>query len=106
MLPPADPLPPTDPDYPTLRTTFPTVRGIAVASIGLGFFSMIVFWWYPFGWMLSTVGLVLGVTSLVLGIRGGYRGENLAIIGTSFCAISWGTIFILTQGLRIVMWDH
>src|SRR5437868_2982997 len=36
------------------------VRGIAVASVALGFFSMIVFWWKPFGGMLAAVGLILG----------------------------------------------
>ena len=67
---------------------------------------MIVFWWYPFGLILSTVGLVLGLTSLALKIRGGYHGENLAIVGTCFCATSFTVIMILTQGLRFVMWDH
>src|SRR6516225_3654819 len=42
-------------------------RGIAVASIGLGFFSAGVFWWTPFSGTLSAVGFVLGVISLLRG---------------------------------------
>lgn len=87
------------------RTTAPT-RGFAVASVSLGFFSMIVFFWYPFGLLLASVGFVLGFGSWLLGIRGGLRGENLALMGAGLCAFSITVILTLTQGLRFIQWDH
>ena len=47
---------------PTKPIVAPIGGGLSGASIGLGFFSMCVFWWYPFSPILSTVGLVLGLT--------------------------------------------
>ena len=39
-------------------------RGLAMASAGLGFLSLLVFWWFPFGVVLSVAGLVLGGLAL------------------------------------------
>jgi hypothetical protein len=81
------------------------MNGVAVAPVGLGFFSLIVFWWYPFGLILSTAGLIIGVSCLGLKIRGGRHGENWALVGTILCSLSFGTIITLTQFLHIMMWD-
>ena len=35
-----------------LRETAP-LRGMAVASVRLGFWSLVVVWWFPFGLVLS-----------------------------------------------------
>lgn len=78
--------------------------GMAGASIGLGFFSMIVFWWYPFSPILATVGLVLGIVSLGRGVRGP-RGENFAFGGTALCAASLGITITLYYVLRYLQWD-
>ncbi|HEV3385390.1 MAG TPA: hypothetical protein VG097_11295 [Gemmata sp.] len=88
----------------TTRTDSPIARGIAGASIGLGFFSMIVFFWTPFSSFLSTVGLILGLLSLARGVRG-YRGENFALAGTALCATSLSITVTLTQVLRYLQWD-
>ena len=56
--------------------------------LGLGFFSTVVFWWIPFSGMLASVGLALGLFSLLRGVRGGLRGENYALAGTALCAAS------------------
>lgn len=61
--------------------TATTQRGLATASFSLGFWGMLVFWWYPFGMMIATVGVLLGVITLALGIRAGKDGENLALLG-------------------------
>jgi hypothetical protein len=66
---------------------------------------MIVFFWTPFSSFLSSVGLVLGLVSLVRGVRG-YRGENFALAGTALCAVSLSITVTLTQALRYVQWDH
>jgi hypothetical protein len=81
-----------------------TVRGIAVASVGLGFFSMIVFWWKPFGGMLASVGLLLGLISLAIGNKGGLRGENFALAGTAMCAFNLSIIAAVYFALNFVQW--
>jgi hypothetical protein len=78
---------------------------MAAASIGLGFWSSIVFWWYPFGPILATVGLVLGIISLARGVRGP-RGENFAFIGVCICAVSLSISFTLNHVLRYLQWDE
>jgi hypothetical protein len=89
---------------PAARVDSPIARGIAGASIGLGFFSIIVFFWTPFSSFLSTVGLTLGLISLCRGVRG-YRGENFALVGTGLCALSLSITVTLTQVLRYLQWD-
>lgn len=82
------------------------VRGIAVASVALGFFSMIVFWWKPFGGILASTGLVLGMVSLAIGNRGGLRGENLALAGTLICGFSLSVIVAIYFFLNFVLWGY
>lgn len=81
-------------------------RGLAGASVGLGFFSACIFWWTPMSGILSTVGLCLGAFSLARGVKGGLRGENYAMVGTLLCATSLGITVTLNQGLRYVQWDQ
>ena len=81
-----------------------TVRGIAIASVSLGFLSMIVFWWKPFGGLLASVGLILGLVSLAIGNKGGLRGENFALAGTAMCAFNLSIIAALYFALNIVQW--
>jgi hypothetical protein len=50
------------------------VRGLAVASFGMSFFALLVFWWIPFGFLLSVVAASLGVLSILLGVRTVARG--------------------------------
>jgi hypothetical protein len=61
-----------------------TRRGLATASFCLGFWGMLIFWWYPFGPILGAIGATLGVLTLARGIRAGRNGENLAILGIFF----------------------
>lgn len=88
----------------TTRRDSAVARGIATAPIGLGYFSLAVFWWVPFSGMLSTVGLILGLFSLTRGVRG-LRGENYALAGTALCAISLTISLTLNQFLRYLQWD-
>ncbi len=80
-------------------------RGMAGASVGMGFFSACVFWWTPFTSILATVGLLLGLISLIRGVKGGLRGENYAMVGTLLCATSLAITVTLNQGLRYSQWD-
>ena len=87
------------------RIDSPIARGMAGASIGLGFFSTIIFFWTPFASFLSSVGLVLGLISMIRGVRG-YRGENFALAGTALCAASLSITVTLNQVLRYIQWDY
>lgn len=78
--------------------------GLSGASIGLGYFSMVVFWWYPFSPILAAVGLVLGLINLARGVRGP-RGENFAFGGVCLCAISLSLTLTLNYALRYLQWD-
>ncbi|VTR92343.1 unnamed protein product [Gemmata massiliana] len=80
-------------------------RGLAGASVGMGFFSACVFWWTPFTSILATVGLTLGLISVLRGVKGGLRGENYAMVGTILCATSLTITVTLNQGLRYAQWD-
>ena len=93
--------PPVDTDRPVFTAP---IRGIAVASVALGFFSLIVFWWKPFGGMLATVGLLLGLISMAIGNKGGLRGENLALAGVGICSFSLSVIVAIYFALNFVQW--
>ncbi len=80
-------------------------RGLAAASVGLGFFSGVVFWWIPFSGMLAAVGFVLAVISLLRGVKGGLRGENYAAVGFFLCGAVFTIAIVLNQGLRYMQWD-
>jgi hypothetical protein len=90
-------------EQPVARFSGPT-RGIAVASVSLGYLSMVVFWWYPFSLELASVGFILGVVSMLIGLRGGIRGENLALVGTCLCGFSLSVIVTLNLALRHLQW--
>ena len=81
-------------------------RGMAIASISLGYFSMIVFFWHPFSTVLASVGFLLAVLSLLRGVKGGLRGEKLTLVGLGICAFSLSVVLTLNQGLRFIMWEH
>jgi hypothetical protein len=78
---------------------------MAAASVGMGFFSAVIFFWTPFTSILSSVGFILGVISLLRGVKGGLRGENYAMVGTLLCAASLSITVTLNQALRYTQWD-
>jgi hypothetical protein len=86
-------------------TSIPVLRGASVAPIGFGFFSLVVFWWYPFSLILSAVGMAIGGFCLLRKVRG-IHGENFALIGFAICAINFSIIVTLTQVLHVAIWDR
>jgi hypothetical protein len=86
-------------------SSMPIARGAAVASVGLGFFAMVVFWWYPFGLILSSVGFLIGLFCVIRNVRG-LHGENTALIGMTLCAIDVATIITLTQLPQSTLFFH
>jgi hypothetical protein len=64
--------------------THTTRRGIATASFCLGLWGTLVFWWYPFGLTIASIGTTLALISIVMGWRAGKDGEHLAWLGLFF----------------------
>ena len=86
MANPAPPAPP--PKLTPLKST--TKRGFAASSFCLGFWGTLTFWWYPFGLMVASLGLLFAVISIVMGWRAGKDGEHLAWLGAFFGATGIG----------------
>ncbi|HEY8503839.1 MAG TPA: hypothetical protein VIL46_04615 [Gemmataceae bacterium] len=87
------------------RLDDPRTRGLAVAPCGLGFFSMCVFWWFPFSLIIGTTGIVVALVALALGVRG-RGGENLALLGLILSVIGVTMTLLIGRVVNVVMWDR
>ncbi len=74
------------------------VRALGVSSMALGFFSLVVFWWFPFSLILASVGLTFGIIAYLLGVKVGDY-DNLAVIGPLLCSLSVGVGLTLRFGI-------
>jgi hypothetical protein len=77
-----------------------TRRGIAMASFCLGFWSLAVFWWYPYSLFIATFALIMGVVGTVLGWKGGKDGEPFALYGIGFSLVTLGTVATFYRGVQ------
>jgi hypothetical protein len=93
--PTASPAPLPNPDL-TLATTR---RGLATATFCFGFWSLLVFWWYPYALFLAMFGTGIGIVSVMKNWRGGLHGENLALVGLVFCQMTIGHSLIAYRGV-------
>jgi len=73
-------------------------RGLAVASFGMSFFALLVFWWIPFGFLLSAAATTLAVLSILLGVRTVARGLYYALGGIVVAGVA-ATSALLTTTL-------
>jgi hypothetical protein len=73
------------------------VRGLAVASFGMSFFALLVFWWIPFGFLLGVASTILGLTSILLGVRTPARGIYYALGGMFVSGIACTTALLTTK---------
>jgi hypothetical protein len=73
------------------------IRGLAVASFGISFFAMLVFWWIPFGFLLSVAATTLGLLSIILGVRTRARGIYYALGGILVSGIAATNALLATQ---------
>lgn len=73
-----------------IPATYTTRRGLATASFCFGFWGLCTFWWYPYGMMLASVGLSLGLITLTMGVRAGKDGENLGLLGVAYSSAAIG----------------
>lgn len=74
------------------------VRGLAVASFGMSFFALLVFWWIPFGFLLCVAASTLGILSILLGVRTVAKGIYYPLGGILVSSIA-GTTALLTTKL-------
>jgi hypothetical protein len=79
------------------------MRGVAVASVSFGYWSLCTFWWYPFGLLMATAGISFAVGSILVGLRGGKRGENLALIGLALSLTGFAIGATLNFGIHVAM---
>ncbi len=82
-----------------LRST--TKRGISTSAFTLGFWSLLTFWMYPFGLIMSFIALTLGVISITLGWRAGKDGEHLAWLGVFFALTAQGLAIVSFRGVQL-----
>ncbi len=86
-----------EPPAPSDQTSvlYTTRRGLATASFSFGFWGTLVFWWYPFGMCVATLGLIFGLISVACGFksRADGTGEPLAYVG----------IFLGATGLSLAL---
>jgi hypothetical protein len=78
------------------------LRGMGVASFSLGFFSMLVFWWFPFGLFVASAGFVFGSIAYLRGVRVGDT-DNLAFVGPLLCATSISIIITYRFGIDFLL---
>jgi hypothetical protein len=71
---------------------------LAAASFGLGTFSLLTSWLFPFGLLLGAAGVVAGVAAGVLGFRAGDTGEWFALGGLLMSAAGLGVSVALGWG--------
>jgi hypothetical protein len=73
------------------------VRGLAVASFGISFFALLVYWWVPFGFLLSAAATALGLLSIILGVRTRARGLYYALGGIFISGIAATHVLLATK---------
>lgn len=84
---------PTASDDPVTVETpyaFSTRRGVAAASVGIGFWASAVFWWYPYSIFIATVGLLLALFCRVTGVRVHAHGADLPRVGIALNLVAIG----------------
>ncbi len=89
------------PPVPALaQSTWTTRRAMATWSFCIGLWSTMVFWWYPYSIFVSSMGLLLGMLSLVMGWKAGREGQNLALGGVILCGNVLAMTFIVYRGMQ------
>ncbi|HJZ94584.1 MAG TPA: hypothetical protein VKE40_27205 [Gemmataceae bacterium] len=74
------------------------IRGLAVGAFAMSFFSLLVFWLIPWGFLLGLASIILGALSIALGVRTVNRGLYLPL-GAVLVAGTSMTMALLTTKL-------
>ncbi|MSR52878.1 MAG: hypothetical protein EXS09_06260 [Gemmataceae bacterium] len=74
-----------------------TVRGLAVVSFGMSYFALLVFWWIPFGFLLSFAASSLGILSIILGVRTKARGIYYPLSGILISGVAATSALLTTK---------
>jgi hypothetical protein len=93
--------PPTAPNAYDLHGQATTRRGIATVSFSFALWGLLVFWWYPYGLCIATMGVILGAVSWALGIRAGKDGENLALGGVLIGSCAVGAALMAHRFMQV-----
>ncbi len=82
--------------------THTTRRAIAVSSMTLGVWSVLVFWWYPFGLFMGSAAAGMAMLCIALGWRAGKEGQHLAWFGLLFGGSGAGMAFTSYRFMQLV----
>jgi hypothetical protein len=86
----------------TTPITFTTRRAIATSAMTLGIWSVLVFWWYPFGLFMGITATALAMLSIAMGWRAGKEGQHLAWFGLLFGGSGAGMAFTSYRVMQLV----
>lgn len=81
---------------------YTTRRAIATVSMCLGLWSVLVFWWYPFGLFMGTTAAALASTAIFFGWRSGENGFHLAWFGLFFGGSGAGMAFVSYRVMQFI----
>jgi hypothetical protein len=96
--------PHSPPPPPSTPVHYTTRRGIATASFSLATWGTLVFWWYPFGMMIASLGVAFGLIALAMGFKArvdGRYGENLAAVGVVIGSIGVGAAVTVYRFMQL-----
>lgn len=100
--------PPPDPE---LYVVPMSLRGMSVAAFSLGFFAMVVFWWFPLAAFFSASGVFFGLLAALLNaIRMRAPGRTtdarfllFALGGSAFSALILAIVLSTYFIMRVLM---
>jgi hypothetical protein len=80
-------------------TTSSRYRGLGAASLSLGLLGLALFWWVPFGLILSAAGLGLGLLGWGLAAWNGASGSPLSVGGAALSAAAFGLNLVVSSDM-------
>ena len=81
--------------------THTTKRGFAAASMVLGIWGTLTFWWYPYGLGIASAATAFALISIVMGWRAGKEGQHLAWFGLLFGATGAGAAVMAYRAVQL-----
>ena len=89
------------------------LRGMSVASFALGFFALVVFWWFPLAVWFSSMGLIVGLLAwLINWVRTRSLQERpdatfrlFALGGAAWCALVLSIVLTTLPLMHVLMRD-
>lgn len=86
------------PESAVIETTLPAqIRGLALVSFSMNFLGLITFWIFPYGMCLAAAGSLLGVISILLGVRTRAQGILYPLGGMALASFTIGAGLLISM---------